>query len=78
MAGMYSAYVTSEPYFLDRAGFAYHAYTPRSAGIDFYGDNLFTTEQELSTYPERVKAFRAASLRGWNYAMARTRKKSSI
>ena len=65
-----SAYVTSEPYFLDRAGFAYHAYTPRSAGIDFYGDNLFTTEQELSTYPERVKAFRAASLRGWNYAMA--------
>jgi diguanylate cyclase (GGDEF)-like protein/PAS domain S-box-containing protein/hemerythrin-like metal-binding protein len=65
-----SAYVTNEPYFLDKAGFAYHAYTPRSVGIDFYGDNLFTTEQELNRNPKRVSAFREASLRGWNYAMA--------
>jgi len=65
-----SAYVTNEPFFLDQAGFAYHAYTPRSVGIDFYGDNLFTTEQELSQHPQRVSAFREASLRGWNYAMA--------
>ena len=65
-----SAYVTNEPYFLDRAGFAYHTYTPRSAGIDFYGDNLFTTEQELRNHPARVKAFREATLRGWQYAMA--------
>ncbi|MBR0567128.1 ABC transporter substrate-binding protein [Azoarcus sp. L1K30] len=65
-----SGYVTNEPYFLDRAGFEYHSYTPRSAGIDFYGDNLFTTEQELRQHPARVKAFREASLRGWQYAMA--------
>jgi ABC-type nitrate/sulfonate/bicarbonate transport system substrate-binding protein len=65
-----SAYVTNEPYFLDRAGFAYHTYTPRSVGIDFYGDNLFTTEQELKNHPARVKAFREATLRGWQYAMA--------
>jgi diguanylate cyclase (GGDEF)-like protein/PAS domain S-box-containing protein len=64
-----SAYVTSEPYFLLRAGFDYLTYTPRSVGIDFYGDNLFTSERELEQYPERVKAFRAASLRGWQYAM---------
>ena len=69
-----SAYDTNEPYFLDRAGFAYHTYTPRSVGIDFYGDNLFTSEQELKNHPARVKAFRAASLRGWNYAMAHRRK----
>lgn len=36
-----SAYVTNQPYYLDRAGFSYHIYTPRSIGIDFYGDNLF-------------------------------------
>lgn len=65
-----SAYVTNEPYFLDRAGFAYHTYTPRSVGIDFYGDNLFTTEQELKNHPARVTAFREATLRGWQYAMA--------
>jgi len=65
-----SAYVTNEPYFLDRAGFAYRAYTPRSVGIDFYGDNLFTTEQEIRKHPQEVRAFREASLRGWRYAMA--------
>jgi ABC-type nitrate/sulfonate/bicarbonate transport system substrate-binding protein len=65
-----SAYVTNEPFFLDHARFAYHTYTPRSIGIDFYGDNLFTTETELRNHPARVKAFREASLRGWQYAMA--------
>lgn len=64
-----SAYSTVEPYQLDLAGFAYQIYTPRSAGIDFYGDNLFTSEDQLRLHPARVKAFRAASLRGWNYAM---------
>jgi diguanylate cyclase (GGDEF)-like protein/PAS domain S-box-containing protein len=64
-----SAYSINQPYYLDRANFAYQTYTPRSAGIDFYGDNLFTTEQQLKQHPDRVKAFRAASLRGWQYAM---------
>ncbi len=64
-----AAYVTNEAYYLDRAHFPYQTYTPRSAGIDFYGDNLFTTEQELAEHPERARAFRAASLRGWKYAM---------
>ena len=64
-----SAYVTNQTYYLDRAGFSYHIYTPRSVGIDFYGDNLFTTERELKVNPARAKAFREASLRGWNYAM---------
>lgn len=64
-----SAYITYEPYFLDRAGIQYDTYTPRSGGIDFYGDNLFTTERELKAHPERVRAFREASLRGWQYAL---------
>ncbi|MDD5176037.1 MAG: ABC transporter substrate-binding protein [Sterolibacterium sp.] len=65
-----SAYVINQPYYLDRAHFSYQIYNPRSAGIDFYGDNLFTTEREIQANPERVKAFRAASLRGWQYAMS--------
>jgi PAS domain S-box-containing protein len=64
-----SGYVTDDPDVLDRAGFPYHAYTPRAAGIDFYGDNLFTTENELKNNPDRVKAFREASLKGWQYAL---------
>ncbi|MGL4602660.1 MAG: ABC transporter substrate-binding protein, partial [Iodobacter sp.] len=64
-----SAYLSNEPFQLDQAGFEYQIYTPRSAGIDFYGDNLFTSESEIKLHPDRVKAFRAASLRGWEYAM---------
>jgi signal transduction histidine kinase len=67
-----SVFVTNELYYLDQAHFPYQLYTPRSAGIDFYGDNLFTTEQELKDHPERVEAFRAASMRGWQYAMEHT------
>ena len=65
-----SAYVTNEPDYLDRIGFLYDVYSPRAAGIDFYGDNLFTSEREISAHPARVKAFRAASMKGWAYAMA--------
>ena len=64
-----SGYITTDPDDLDRAGFAYHTYTPRSAGIDFYGDNIFTTESELKNHAARAKAFRDASLKGWSYAL---------
>lgn len=63
-----SGYISNEPYYFRMAHYPYQTFSPRSAGIDFYGDNLFTSEQELKDHPERVKAFRAASLRGWQYA----------
>ncbi|MCE3265252.1 MAG: diguanylate cyclase, partial [Pseudoduganella sp.] len=65
-----SIYVTNEPDYLDRLGFPYDIYSPRAAGIDFYGDNLFTSEAEIKNHPDRVRAFRAASMRGWQYAMS--------
>ena len=65
-----SAYVTNETDYLDRIGFPYDVYSPRAVGIDFYGDNLFTSEREVAAHPARVKAFRAASMKGWAYAMA--------
>lgn len=64
-----SVYVTDEPYELVKSGIEYLLYSPRSVGIDFYGDNLFTTADELAKHPDRAKAFRAASLKGWEYAM---------
>ncbi len=64
-----SAYGTDEPFNLRSRGVPFLQFTPRAGGIDFYGDNLFTTERELKAHPERVRAFRAASLRGWEYAL---------
>ncbi|HEX8601278.1 MAG TPA: ABC transporter substrate-binding protein, partial [Pseudoduganella sp.] len=65
-----SGYLTEVPYLLDRSGIRYEMLSPRAAGIDFYGDNLYTTEQELQEHPERARAMREATLRGWRYAMA--------
>lgn len=63
-----SAYTPAEPYDLRVAGFPYWVFDPRSAGIDFYGDTLFTTQEFAAAAPETVKAFRDASMRGWRYA----------
>ncbi len=64
-----SAYATEEPYVLDRSNVSYELLRPRSSGIDFYGDNLYTTESELREHPARAAAMREATLRGWRYAM---------
>lgn len=65
-----SGYVSNEPYQLKKAGFQYHIYSPRSDGIDLYGDNLFTSEAVLKKFPERVARFRAASIKGWEYILS--------
>lgn len=64
-----SAYSTNEPFFLSQLNIPYRVFSPRSEGIDFFGDNLFTSEDELTNHPERVAAFRQASLKGWEYAL---------
>ncbi len=64
------AYSTNEPFVLDQLDVPYLAFSPRDSGIDFYGDNLITSEQQIKTHPKRVAAFRAASLKGWQYALS--------
>jgi class 3 adenylate cyclase/ABC-type nitrate/sulfonate/bicarbonate transport system substrate-binding protein len=64
------AYSTNEPFVLEHLGAAYRTFSPSAYGIDFYGDNLCTSEAKVGAHPERVAAFRAASLKGWAYALA--------
>ena len=64
------AYSTNEPYLFEEYGTPYLAFSPRAYGVDFYGDNLCTSKQQIAAHPERAAAFRAASLRGWAYALA--------
>lgn len=64
-----SAYSTDEPYLLFKDNIEYLTLTPRSSGIDFYGDTLFTTEEQIKKNPQRVDLFLKASLKGWNYAL---------
>jgi class 3 adenylate cyclase/ABC-type nitrate/sulfonate/bicarbonate transport system substrate-binding protein len=64
------AYSTNEPFVLDQLGAPYQTFSPRAYGIDFYGDSLCTSAQQVKTHPERVRAFLAASLNGWQYALS--------
>ena len=59
-----SAYLSNEPFKLKIKGVAVNIIDPRSYGIDFYGDNLFTTEKEVNEHPERVDKMIRATLKG--------------
>ncbi|MDM8537263.1 transporter substrate-binding domain-containing protein [Desulfobacterales bacterium HSG17] len=64
-----SAYLTDQPYYYKQRNVAVNIIDPRNYGIDFYGDNLFTSEDEIQNHPERVEKMIRATLRGWDYAL---------
>jgi len=64
-----SGYITNLPYFFEQQGIKINIINPLNYGIDFYGDLLFTSEQELQHHPGRAQRFRKASLKGWQYAL---------
>jgi ABC-type nitrate/sulfonate/bicarbonate transport system substrate-binding protein len=62
-------YTTDELFPLTNANVPLVTFSPRQAGIDFYSDILFTTEQTIQRRPQMVQAFRKATIAGWDYAM---------
>jgi EAL domain-containing protein (putative c-di-GMP-specific phosphodiesterase class I)/ABC-type nitrate/sulfonate/bicarbonate transport system substrate-binding protein/GGDEF domain-containing protein len=62
-------YISNEPYQLQQIGHPVDLFRPQDYGINFYGDNFTTTQNELNDNPERVAAMRRAVIRGWNYAL---------
>lgn len=66
---VFNAYLTNEPFYLEERNLEGHVISPVNYGVDFYSDILFTTREEIKNNPERVKAFREASIKGWEYAM---------
>ena len=65
----FSIYTTNQPFYLKEKQIDFQIIYPQTYGIDFYGDCLFTCEAQIKKYPNRVKAFREASLKGWEYAI---------
>jgi diguanylate cyclase (GGDEF)-like protein/PAS domain S-box-containing protein len=65
-----SAYATDAPFAAQSQQQTILEFAPSSVNIDFYGDTLFTSEMQTRLHDKRVRAFREASLRGWQYAMA--------
>jgi len=65
----FAGYVTDQPHRLDAQGISYRLLYPADEDIDFYGDILVTSVDEIKKNPERVNAFTNASLQGWEYAL---------
>ena len=64
-----TVYRSDQPFWFRKQGVDVNIIDPRSYGIDFYGDNIFTNEVELRTHPGRAARFVRASLKGWEYAL---------
>ncbi len=64
-----AAYLTDQPDYFRQKKIEINIIDPRNYGIDFLGDNLFTSEQEIRLHPERAQKFLRASLKGWDYAL---------
>lgn len=52
-----SAHLSNQPFAMRELGIEINIINPLNYGIDFYGDNLFTTETEIKKNPQRVELF---------------------
>jgi NitT/TauT family transport system substrate-binding protein len=67
---VWPGYLINEVLAAKEKGFDVNIVAPADYGIDLYADTLFTTEKMLKEKPDVVKKFVAATLRGWNAAIA--------
>ena len=68
-----TAFSTNEPYALLQAGITFNIFDPTMYGAEYYDLNLFTSREKVEKNPEQVRKFKAASIRGWEYALAHKR-----
>lgn len=64
-----AVYTSNELYHIQSRPDDYMLFSPRSSGIDLFGNILFTNESMIKNHPEVVAAFRDATIRGWDYAL---------
>jgi diguanylate cyclase (GGDEF)-like protein/PAS domain S-box-containing protein len=62
-------YLSNEPFYFKEKNIDINIMNPANYGFDFYGDILFTNENEAKDHPQRVKNFKEATLKGWAYAL---------
>jgi ABC-type nitrate/sulfonate/bicarbonate transport system substrate-binding protein/signal transduction histidine kinase len=63
-----SAYISKFPFNLEQKNIPFNIFAPKDYGFDLYSDFLFTSAELIKKNPEKVIAFKKASLKGWEYA----------
>ena len=66
---IYPAYLSNEPYYFYQKQIPINIIHPMHYGVDLYGDLIFTHANEVKNHPDRVKRFKRASIKGWQYAL---------
>jgi len=64
-----TAFVSNEIYQLDNKGIKYNVLDPSDDNFYILQLELITSQKEVDEHPQRTKAFRDASLKGWQYAL---------
>jgi ABC-type nitrate/sulfonate/bicarbonate transport system substrate-binding protein len=57
------------PWLARESRVALKSFNPADYRVEFYGDTLFTLSRLARIEPQTVRSFRAASLKGWDYAL---------
>jgi len=57
------------PWLARDKGIALKSFNPADYRVEFYGDTLFTLQRLANREAQTVRSFRAASLKGWDYAL---------
>jgi ABC-type nitrate/sulfonate/bicarbonate transport system substrate-binding protein len=66
-AAVGSAWVV--PWQAHERGVVLKSFNPANYRVEYYGDSLFTLRRIAAAFPDTVEKFRAASLKGWEYAL---------
>jgi ABC-type nitrate/sulfonate/bicarbonate transport system substrate-binding protein len=66
-AAVGSAWVV--PWQAHERGVVLKSFNPANYRVEYYGDSLFTLRRVAAADPDTVEKFRAASLKGWEYAL---------
>lgn len=64
------AYISNEPFHMEKKGIPYTILHPAKFGFDMYADILFTSGKLVEEHPRITQQFYEASLKGWHYALA--------
>jgi ABC-type nitrate/sulfonate/bicarbonate transport system substrate-binding protein len=75
---VWPGYIINEVVAAQEKGFSVNIIYPADYGVSLYADTLFTTEKMLKEKPALVRSFMAATMKGWNDAVANPEEAAKI
>ncbi len=71
-------FLSNEPYILDKIGVKYTIHNPNSYDLSFYDGILFASKKLATKDPLKIRRFKEASLKGWEYAFEHIKESAKL